>query len=204
MMYPNSSKRVKENKKIEKINPKYFGSAYTKLYIEKMCEFYSKISNKKFTIIRHSNVYGPHDKYDLERSHFFGATITKVLNALNKNLNSIEVWGDGKEKRDLLYIDDLINFIFKVLSKQKSLFEIFKCGYEKSLSVDNVVRKIIKKSHPNCRIKFNQSKPSIKTNVVLDCKKAKDLIDWSATTSIDTGIDKTIKWWKNNVNQKSI
>ena len=37
------------------------------------------LSDTKFTIIRHSNIYGPHDKYDLDKSHIFGATITKVM-----------------------------------------------------------------------------------------------------------------------------
>ena len=46
---------------------KYFGVGWTKIYIEKLCEFYSNISNTKFTIIRHSNIYGPYDKFDLEK-----------------------------------------------------------------------------------------------------------------------------------------
>ena len=69
----------------------------------------------KYTIVRHSNIYGPHDKFDLEKSHVFGATITKVMQAKDK----IEVWGEGKEIRDFLYIDDLIDFIKKALLKQK-------------------------------------------------------------------------------------
>ena len=51
------------------------------------------MSNTKYTIIRHSNIYGPHDKYDLEKSHVFGATITKVMRA--KEL--FEVWGMEKK-----------------------------------------------------------------------------------------------------------
>ena len=50
---------------LTKIFHNYFGVAHTKLYIEKICKFYSKISKTKFTIIRHSNIYGPRDKFDL-------------------------------------------------------------------------------------------------------------------------------------------
>ena len=50
---------VNVNNVTKKIYPKYFGVANTKIYIEKMCEFYSRISTTKFTIIRHSNIYGP-------------------------------------------------------------------------------------------------------------------------------------------------
>ena len=55
--------------------PQYFGAGWTKVYIEKMCEFYSRIGDTKYTVMRHSNVFGPHDKFDLEKSHVFGATI---------------------------------------------------------------------------------------------------------------------------------
>ena len=58
------------------------------------------LSDTKYTIIRHSNIYGPHDKYDLDKSHVFGATITKVMRAKE----TLEVWGNGKEIRDFLYM----------------------------------------------------------------------------------------------------
>ena len=70
------------------INEKYYGVAHTKLYIEKMCQFYSSISQTKYTAVRHSNIYGPYDKFDLEKSHVFGASVTKVMNAKDK----ITVW----------------------------------------------------------------------------------------------------------------
>ena len=70
VMYPNSNKHLKENEyNYDEIFPSYFGVANTKLYIEKMCEFYASISNIKFTIIRHSNIYGPFDKFDLKKGH---------------------------------------------------------------------------------------------------------------------------------------
>ena len=74
-----------------------------------MCEFYSRLGRNKYTLIRHSNIYGPNDKFDLKKSHVFGASLNKVVNCKN---NFVNIWGDGKESRDLLYISDLINFFF--------------------------------------------------------------------------------------------
>ena len=90
VIYPTSDKALKETDfdANAPLHPRYFGVGNTKIYIEKMCEFYAGISNTKFTAIRHSNIYGPHDKFDLERSHVFGATITKVMTAKDK----ISVW----------------------------------------------------------------------------------------------------------------
>ena len=103
-MYHSSDKPLSERQfnPSKSINTKYFGVGNTKLYIEKMCEFYSSISDIKFTIIRHSNIYGPFDKFDLEKSHFFGATITKVLTAKTKLTKDfiLEVNKNNKE-----YID---------------------------------------------------------------------------------------------------
>jgi nucleoside-diphosphate-sugar epimerase len=89
----------------EPLLPVYFGVGNTKLYIEKMCEFFSRLGRTKHTAIRHSNMYGPYDKYDLERSHMFGATITKVMTSTDGKIN---VWGTGEESRDLLYVEDLV------------------------------------------------------------------------------------------------
>ena len=75
------------------LKEKYFGAGWTKIYIEKLAQFYSSLGKTKFTIVRHSNVFGPHDKFDLQRSHMLGATITKVMS--QKNSGKIVVWGDG-------------------------------------------------------------------------------------------------------------
>ena len=84
----------------DEIFPTYFGVGWTKVYLEKMCEFFSRISDTKFTAFRHSNIYGPHDKYDLKKSHVFGATITIVMKAPENS--AITVWGKGTAKRDFL------------------------------------------------------------------------------------------------------
>jgi GDP-L-fucose synthase len=117
---------------------KYMGVGYTKIYIENLCEFYSKICNTKFSVIRHTNVYGPHDKFDLKRSHVMGATITKVM----QSKESIEVWGTGSEIRDLLYIDDLAELVQLVIQKQQDNFLIFNAGSDRGISVTDLVNKV--------------------------------------------------------------
>ena len=63
-VYPSSDTPIKETGRID-INPVYYGSAHTKLYIEKMCEFFSSQGRTKHTVLRQSNVYGPHYKFYL-------------------------------------------------------------------------------------------------------------------------------------------
>ena len=106
------------------IYEKYFGVGNTKIYIENMLEFFSNISNMKTTAIRHSNVYGPYDKFDFDKSHVFGATVSKVMMSDKK----ISVWGNGEEERDLLHVNDLCEFVNKVLKNQKKKNRIYNCG----------------------------------------------------------------------------
>ena len=196
VMYQSSTKAIKESDydPSKEIYPKYFGVANTKLYIEKMCEFFSKISKTKFTCIRHSNIYGQFDKFDLEKSHFFGASVNKVMSAEKEIL----IWGNGQEKRDLLFVDDLVNFVKCCLKKQKKNFRIYNCGYGKAFKVKEIIYKIIKSSKKNLVIRNDLTKPSIKTSLFLDCNLAKKELGWKPRFTLEEGIDKTLVWYKKN------
>jgi nucleoside-diphosphate-sugar epimerase len=181
---------------IPSIYEKYFGVGWTKVYVEKMCEFFAGLGKTKHTVIRHSNTYGPHDKYDLEKSHMFGATITKVMEA--ENHSEIVVWGDGSTERDLLYVDDVVEFIDKAIKNQQNMYELYNVGYGSSFSVKEIVQKIIKISGKDITIKFDLTKPSINTKLALISKKAKNQLGWEANNSLEEGITKTINWYKKN------
>ncbi len=198
LMYQSSSIPSKEtdfdaNKELYK---NYFGAGWTKIYLEKMCEFYSHISETKFTALRHSNIYGPHDKFDLEKSHVFGATITKVMTAKDK----IIVWGTGEEERDLLYVSDLVEAISLSIDKQTSKFELVNIGLGRSIAIRDLVQKIIAISGKNIAIEYDTSKPTIKTSLSLDCTKAKSIFGWEPKISLDDGIKLTMDWYKSNIN----
>jgi len=160
----------------------------------RICEFYSRISKTKFTIIRHSNIYGPHDKFDLEKSHVLGATITKVMKAKKE----IEIWGKGHEVRDFLYISDLLNFVKLIIKKQKSQFKIYNCGSGKGTKILDLVKLIIDISNKKIKIKKNTLAPYIKFNLILDSSKAINELGWKPMVDLHNGIRKTIFWWKKN------
>jgi UDP-glucose 4-epimerase len=123
--------------------------------------------------------------------------VTKVANA--EEGGKIEVWGQGSEERDLLYVSDLVNFVKIAIDKQKSKFELFNAGYGGSISIKELVKKIIYHSGKRIDIEFDNTKPSIKTIICLDTTKAKEFFGWSPEVSIDEGIIKTLKWYSNNI-----
>lgn len=201
IMYSSSTKALKETDFDANaiINERYFGAANTKLYAEKMCEFFAKTSDTVYTVIRHSNIYGPYDKYDLDRSHVFGASITKVLTENDK----VVIWGSGDEERDLLHVDDLCDFVQVSLEKQPAKFRIYNCGSGTSLSIRNLIIKMIKHSGKKLNIEYNLSQPTIKTSLFLDCELAKYELSWRQKIFIDDGIIKTIKWWRENIDPET-
>ena len=202
VMYQSSETALKETDfdANNELHPRYFGVGNTKIYIEKMCDFYSRIGETKFTAIRHSNIYGPFDKFDLERSHFFGASVTKVMLAKDK----MTIWGTGEEERDLLHADDLNNFLDLAIKNQKEKYRLYNCGVGKAETVINVVKKIVAASQKKLEIIHDLSQPTIKTSLFLDCSLAKKELGWEPKVTLEDGIRQTINWWKNNIDEKTL
>ena len=194
-MYPSGMAPVRETDFDYAITDKYFGIGWTKVYVEKLCEFYSRLGRVRHTVIRHSNIYGPHDKFDLEHSHVFGATVANVLSAGD---GRVVVWGTGAEERDLLYVDDLVDFVQAALARQKTPFELVNVGSGSRISVADLVRRVIARSGRDLRVEFDPDKPTIPFSLSLDCSLARERFGWTPRTSLDDGIDKTLGWVRQN------
>jgi len=200
MYNPNRSPVTEDDLYLDEgIFKNYFGVGWTKVYIEKMCEFFSSLGKTKHTVIRHSNTYGPYDKYDLEKSHMFGATIAKVMNASEEE--EIVIWGDGTTERDLLYVEDVVSFIELAIKNQKNNYDVFNVGMGKSFSVNEIVDRIIKASGKNLTTRHDLTKPSINTKLALNSRKANLLIGWEPKFSLNEGIKLTLEWYNSNIKE---
>ena len=193
VMYREIRRPVKEDDFDYQIMDQYFGVGWTKVYLEKMCEFYARIGGAKYAVLRHSNIYGPYDKYDLERSHVFGATIAKVMNSTD---GKVIVWGDGSEERDLLHVADLVRFVEAVLAKQVVPFELINIGCGHSVSIRDLVTAVIHRSNRNLTIEFDSTKPTIPYKLALNIDRAKEVYGWSPQISLDDGIAECLSWYK--------
>ncbi len=200
VMYGSSRVPVKESDFSGEIEPKYFGAGWTKVYLERMCEFYAGLGRTKHTVIRHSNIYGPHDKFDLERSHVCGATISKALTAKA----SLTVWGKGSESRDLLFISDLVNFVDRAATHQRTHYGLYNCGAGKAISVRDLTKKIIAASGKALKITYDPTKPTIDFSLALDCRKAEAELGWKPQVSLEDGLRETINWWQENIDPATL
>lgn len=170
----------------------YFGVGKMKIFSEDMCDFYSRLGTTKYTAIRHSNVYGPYDKFDLEKCHVVPAFINKIINSTNV----LDVWGDGLAKRDILFITDLVNMIEKVIDEQDCKYELFNCGAGKAYSIKELANVIMSVNKKELIIKYDASKPNIPTVVILNCDKANKKLGWYPKTTIEEGMKITSEWYK--------
>lgn len=198
------------------LNPAYLGFASTKLYCEKLCEFYAGISDTKFTVMRNTNFYGPYDKYDLNRSHVFGATITKVMTAgrpivptsemsayevsqRQKEADTVTVWGTGEEARDFLHVENFCRFAELAIEKQSAKYELYNVGSGQAVKIRDLVAKVVDLSGKKLAIEYDTSKPTIPTSLCLDTTKAREELGWEPEVTLEYGITSTLAWWKDNV-----
>ncbi len=174
----------------------YFGAGWTKVYIEKMCEFFSRLGVTRHTVIRHTNVFGPFDKFDLERSHVLGATVAKVMTSRD---GKVSVWGTGDEARDLIYVDDLVRFVELALRRQVTPYEMVHVSAGRAISVRDLVRSVVVASGLDLRTEYDPSRPTIKTSFALDNRRARELFGWEPEVSFEEGVRRTVQWWKQSL-----
>lgn len=195
-VYPPLNRAVKESDAF-KGDPyyKYFPVAWMKRYGEILCEIYSTKIKKPMlcVVVRPANIYGPYDDFNWETSHVIPALIRKVI----ERHNPIEVWGDGKELKDLIYVDDFIDAILKMIVKQKK-FSPTNIGSGKNISINKILKTIITvDKYKNARITHNLKKPTMIKKRLLDISRAKNTINFLPITTIYDGLNETIDWYKN-------
>ena len=179
----------------DEIYSSYFGVGNMKVFNEKMCDFYSRLGSTKFTAFRHSNVYGPYDKFDFDKCHVVPDFVRKVIEAEQE----LEIWGTGKAKRDVIYIDDLIEFLSLCIKNQKNPYELFNCGAGQAFPILDLAKTVMKIQSKDLKIKLDETKPDIPTTVILNCDKAKEILGWEPKTSLEEGLSRTCDWYNSYV-----
>ena len=191
-VYPVSKKPMYENDINYKFFDKYFIVGWMKMFSEVMCQMYSKkIKNPMQTIIvRPGNLYGPFDKFDPEKSKVIPATIKKIL----ENDEEIRVWGDGKDLKDFLYIDDFINGIIKILNI-KEKFYIVNLANGSSVTIRQIIKIILMVTKKKLNVIYDLKIPSMIPVRKIAIKKARKDLKWSPKITLYKGLKKTIDWY---------
>jgi len=138
----------------------------------KMCEYYSKVYNLNFKSILPPNLYGPNDNFDLETSHFYPALIKKIYLSKLNNKKKLNIWGTGKAKRELMFVEDFADAILFFM-KKKIKQPFINIGTGKEHSILWYAKYLMKKMKVNLKVQFDKTKPDGMPHKCLDISIAK-------------------------------
>ncbi len=197
-IYPsNISKSIKENMllsgKLEYTNEPY---AIAKIAGIKLCENYNLQYGTNFKCLMPCNSYGPNDNYDSKSSHFFAALIKKMYFAKKFNRKHVEIWGTGKPKREIIFVEDIADACIYFMNK-KTKHTLINIGSGKDDTVENYLKIIMKHFGIKLKIKKNLKMPDGIKRKLLNINLAKSL-GWTAKTPLKKGLALTIEDFLNN------
>ena len=175
-----------------------FNYALTRRLIVGLGESYYKEYGFSSANVVLSNMYGPNDHFDEERSHALGALINKIYNAKKNNLSSVEIWGTGKPIREWLYVEDGATALIKAASLTSGSY-FFNIGVNKGISITDLASKIANALDWSGEFKYNIEKPDGAKEKRVDGTLGEKLLNWKPETSLDIGLEKTVDWYLKNI-----
>lgn len=169
----------------------------------KMCEAYRKQHGNDFFSVMPTNLYGPHDNFDLETSHVLPALIRKFHEA--KGADGVEdkpvtLWGSGTPLREFLYVDDMADAcVFAMEQPSETIFEvapdgILNVGTGEDISIRELAELIRSIIDSESEIVYDSTKPDGTPRKLMDVSRMKQL-GWTAKTSLEDGIRMSHTWF---------
>ncbi|GIR20387.1 GDP-L-fucose synthase [bacterium] len=144
-----------------------------------------------------SNMYGPHDHFEEERSHALGAIIKKVSDAKKSQSKSIEIWGTGKPIREWLYVEDGAKALVNSLNLNDGSY-LFNVGINKGSSINEISDMISHAFNWDGNFVYDSSKPDGVMKKTVNGDYGKRLLDWAPEVKLNDGIKKTVDWYIKN------
>lgn len=173
---------------------KYYILGWSKRFAEILCRIYSQKmgSTMDTTVLRIDNVYGPYDTFEGDKAHVVPSLVRKVVSGDNP----IVVWGDGEEKKDFLYVEDLAKAVYLAVENCCGFHE-YNVARGKNNSINQVLDILLEIN--GCRekaIEHDLAKPSSISERNLNTGKIREELGFQAETGIREGLEKTVQWYK--------
>lgn len=169
----------------------------------KLCENYYRQYGDNFFSVMPTNLYGPHDNFNLETSHVLPALIRKFHEAKSQNSPTVTVWGTGKVYREFLYVQDMANACVELLISVNAE-DIYKQGIShinigtgKDLAISDLAHLVAEIVQYSGEIVYDKSKPDGVYKKLLDVTRLHEF-GWHEKTSLREGINKAYKWYLEN------
>ena len=172
--------------------------AVAKITGVKACEAIRKQFNKDYVSLMPTNLYGYFDNFDLQTSHVLPAMIRKFHEAKKNNTN-VTLWGSGTPMREFLFVDDMAEAVVYALENRLPEY-LYNVGSGKDITIKELAKTIQKAVGHTGEIVWDTSKPDGTPRKLMDVSKMKE-IGWQYSTELAEGIEKTYKWFLNNIEE---
>ena len=180
--------------KLEPTNSPY---AQAKLMSIEMANSISQEYGHKVINLMPTNLYGPNDNFDRLNSHVIPGLIGRMFDAKKEKNDFFEIWGSGTALREFLYVDDLADAIFFLLESKKNE-SLLNVGSGEEVSILQLAEKIRDLVEFKGDFKFDLTQPDGNNRKLLNLSKINS-IGWKSKTDLDTGLKKTISWYRDNL-----
>lgn len=172
----------------ERVNPEG-GYGWSKLLAEKELALMTDVRSGSARIF-HS--YGKNIYLKPDRSQVIGSMIRKAVNYPKEDF---VIWGDGKQRRCFVYIDDTLDAIFRLWSHVEKKGNLtVNIGSTEEVTVLDLARQVAALSKKDIKMKFDPSKPKGALNRTPDLARAKEALGWTPTTPFSEGLARTYEW----------
>ena len=141
-------------------------------------------------MIRTTAIYGPRDNFN-ERGHVIPQLILKGA----RGDNPFEVWGDGNQVRDFIYVDDLVDGLLRTVENY-AVADPVNIATGKKTTVRDLAKTITNSFEYSPKFFFDSTKPTMIPVRLVDVSKSKEVLRWNASTNISEGIQKTVDWYR--------
>jgi GDP-L-fucose synthase len=158
-----------------------------------------------------TNLFGPHDNFNLETSHVLPALIRKYHEAKVRGEQTgekqiVEIWGTGTPRREFLYVEDLADACLFIMNLNDAQYEpifrdgrtpLINIGFGKDITIRELANIIQEVVGFDGDIRFDQTKPDGTPQKLLDISRIREL-GWKPKISLKDGIRKTYRWCVEN------
>ena len=157
----------------------------------KMCEAYRDQYGCNFISVMPTNLYGPNDNFDLQKSHVLPALIRKFYTATQEGQSSVEIWGTGSPKREFLHVNDLAEaclFLMKTYDGR----DFLNVGTGEDISIKELAEMVAHIVGFKGDLRFDTTKPDGTPRKLMDVSRLHSL-GWKAKISLEDGITSVVE-----------
>jgi GDP-L-fucose synthase len=142
-----------------------------------------------------SNLYGPRDNFNQESSHLVASIIKKIDSAIKDKSACVEMWGDGKARREFTFVNDVSKFIVSKIGNSSDLPKLLNLGSSCDYSILDYYQEVARVMQFSGSINSNPGKPSGMLRKLMDSSLASNF-GWSPSTNLDSGLSMTVDYFK--------